>query len=66
MRTTVIVGVVLMAAAAGLTAQDPLSAAKEQYASAAYEDALSTLNRLDGTYTGCGIEIVTELAALSS
>jgi len=51
MRTTVIVGVVLMAAAAGLTAQDPLSAAKEQYASAAYEDALSTLNRLDGGST---------------
>src|ERR1044072_7562827 len=31
---------------AGLGAQDSLSAAKELYASAAYEDALSTLTRL--------------------
>jgi hypothetical protein len=45
----VIVGVVLVAAGgAGLNAaQDPLSAAKDLYASAAYEDALSTLSRLD-------------------
>ena len=49
MRAIVIVGVVLVAAGAGLGAQDSLSAAKDLYASAAYEDALSTLSRLDGT-----------------
>lgn len=48
MRAIVIVGVVLVVAGAGLGAQDPLSAAKDLYASAAYEDALSTLSRLDG------------------
>lgn len=48
MRAIVIVGVMLVAAGAGLGAQDPLSAAKDLYASAAYEDALSTLSRLDG------------------
>ena len=49
MRTIVIVGALLIAAGAAATrAQDLLSAAKDQYASAAYEDALSTLNRLDG------------------
>ena len=49
MRTIVIVGALWIAAAAALTGQDLLSAAKDQYASAAYEDALSTLNRLDGS-----------------
>ena len=49
MRTIVIVGALLIAAGAALTGQDLLSAAKDQYASAAYEDALSTLNRLDGS-----------------
>ena len=45
----IVVGVMLVAAGgAGLNAQDPLSAAKDLYASAAYEDALSTLSRLDG------------------
>jgi hypothetical protein len=49
MKAIVFVGVMLVAVGgAGLTAQDPLSAAKDLYASAAYEDALSTLNRLDG------------------
>jgi hypothetical protein len=48
MKAIVIVGVVLTAAQAGLTAQDSLSAAKDLYASAAYEDALSTLTRLNG------------------
>ena len=48
MRAIVIVGIVLVAAGAGLGAQDSLSAAKDLYASAAYEDALSTLSRLDG------------------
>jgi TonB family protein len=51
MRAIVIVGAVLVAAGAGLGAQDPLSAAKDLYASAAYEDALSTLSRLDGSTT---------------
>ena len=47
MKAIAIVGVVLVAAGAGLGAQDSLSAAKDLYASAAYEDALSTLSRLD-------------------
>jgi hypothetical protein len=47
MRTSIIVGAMLMAATAGLSSQDLLSAAKDQYASAAYEDALSTLSRMD-------------------
>lgn len=50
MKAIVIVGVMLAAAGgAGLNAQDPLSAARDLYASAAYEDALSTLSRLDGS-----------------
>jgi TonB-like protein len=44
-----IVGLALAAAQAGLGAQDSLTAAKDQYASAAYEDALSTLTRLTGS-----------------
>jgi hypothetical protein len=49
MKTVVIVGAMLVTAGgARLNAQDPLSAAKDLYASAAYEDALSTLSRLDG------------------
>jgi TonB family protein len=48
MRTTVIVGIALIAAATGLGAQDELRAAKDLYASAAYEDALVTLSHLDG------------------
>jgi TonB family protein len=51
MRAIVIVGSVLVACAVGLSAQDPLSAARDMYASAAYEDALSTLSRLDGATT---------------
>jgi len=53
MKALVIVGIMLVAAGgAGLNAQDPLSAAKDLYASAAYEDALSTLSRLDGAAPG--------------
>ena len=48
MRTIVIVGALLLAMGAALGAQDLLSAARDQYASAAYEDALTTLSRLDG------------------
>jgi TonB family protein len=48
MKAIVIVGFVVVAAQAGLRAQDSLSAAKDLYASAAYEDALSTLSRLTG------------------
>jgi TonB family protein len=48
---------VLAAAAAGPRAQDPLSAAKDQYASAAYEDALSTLSRVDGAASGVARQV---------
>ncbi|MEP7307046.1 MAG: TonB family protein [Acidobacteriota bacterium] len=41
------IGIVLVAAGTAFGAQDPLSAAKDLYASAAYEDALSALSRLD-------------------
>jgi hypothetical protein len=47
MRTLLIVAIVLVASAAGLRAQDLLSTAKDQYASAAYEDALATLGRVE-------------------
>src|SRR6266545_364966 len=46
MKATLIVGLVLVAAQAGIGAQDSLTAAKDLYASAAYEDALTTLTRL--------------------
>ena len=46
MKAIVVVGLLMVAARAGLGAQDSLSAAKDLYASAAYEDALSTLMRL--------------------
>ena len=55
MRSILIIGVVLVAAGTGLGAQDPLVAAKDLYASAAYEDALSQLSRLDGRSTAPGI-----------
>jgi hypothetical protein len=48
MKASVVTGMLLVAAA-GARAQDPLSAARDLYASAAYEDALSTLSRLDGS-----------------
>jgi len=48
MKAIVIIGCALVAAQAGLGAQDSLTAAKDLYASAAYEDALSTLTRLNG------------------
>jgi TonB family protein len=60
MKAIVIVGVVLTAAQAGLGAQDSLSAAKDLYASAAYEDALSTLTRLNGD-VGTAPEIVKQV-----
>jgi TonB family protein len=46
MKATLIIGLVLVAAQAGIGAQDTLTAAKDLYASAAYEDALTTLTRL--------------------
>jgi hypothetical protein len=46
MRTIVLVGVMLASAAAA-SAQNTLEAAKDLYASAAYEEALSTLSKLD-------------------
>src|SRR5262245_4224275 len=49
MRATVIVGLLLVAAQAGLRGQDSLSAARDLYASAAFEAALSIVSRLDGS-----------------
>ena len=46
MKATLIAGLVLVATQVGIGAQDSLTAAKDLYASAAYEDALSTLTRL--------------------
>src|SRR5947208_4854018 len=46
MKALLIAGFVLVAAQIGIGAQDSLTAAKDLYASAAYEDALSTLTRL--------------------
>lgn len=46
MKATLIAGLVLVATPIGIGAQDSLTAAKDLYASAAYEDALSTLTRL--------------------
>jgi hypothetical protein len=51
MRVTVIAGVMLLVGGAGLGAQDPLQVAKDLYATAAYEDALSALSRLEGLAT---------------
>ena len=51
MRAILIIGAVLVAAKAGLTAQDTISVARDLYASAAYEEALSTLNRMDSGST---------------
>src|ERR1700704_2209701 len=48
MRAILIVGVVVVAAGAGLGAQDTLVAAKDLYASAGYEDALSPWSGVDG------------------
>ena len=55
MRAIFVIGVVLVTAGAALEAQDPLVAAKDLYASAAYEDALSQLSRLDDSSTAPGI-----------
>ena len=49
MKSMLMIAVALAASAAPARAQDnTLSAAKELYASAAYEDALTTLGRIDG------------------
>ncbi|HJZ71095.1 MAG TPA: energy transducer TonB [Vicinamibacterales bacterium] len=48
MKSMVMVSLALIVGAAAPGAQDALSAAKDLYASAAYEDALATLERLDG------------------
>jgi hypothetical protein len=44
MRTIVVVGLIAAAAAAATAEQNPLERAKDLYASAAYEEALSTLS----------------------
>jgi hypothetical protein len=48
MKSMLMVSLALAIGAASLAAQDPLTAARDLYASAAYEDALSTLGRIDG------------------
>ena len=48
MKAIAVVGLLLAAGQAGLRSQDSLTAAKDLYASAAYEEALSTLTRLAG------------------
>jgi tetratricopeptide (TPR) repeat protein len=50
MRTSCL-AVLVLAAASLASAQDPLNAARELYASAAYEEALATLGRLQNTGT---------------
>lgn len=53
--SAVIFGLLAIAPIAlGAQDKDPLSAAKDLYASAAYEDALSALSRLDGESIGTG------------
>jgi len=47
MKALLLVGFVIGASAAGFGAQDPLGAAKELYGSAAYEEALALLARVD-------------------
>ncbi len=47
MRAMLIIGVALLAAGVELGAEDPLSAAKDLYVSAAYEDALSALSTME-------------------
>ena len=47
LQTLIVTAVVAIASAVLRSAQDPLSAAKDLYASAAYEDALSTLSRIN-------------------
>ena len=48
MKAIAIVGLLVVATQAALRSQDSLTAAKDLYASAAYEEALSTLTRLAG------------------
>jgi len=51
MRSSLTISVVLLASVTGLGAQDRLTAAKDLYASAAYEDALSALSSMDADST---------------
>jgi hypothetical protein len=52
MKAVAIVGIVILTLQVGLGAQDALRDAKDLYASAAYEDALSTLTKLTGGGSG--------------
>jgi hypothetical protein len=53
-----LIGFAVLAVATAVTAQESLTAAKDLYASAAYEDALSTLTRLhDSTATGAPVAV---------
>ncbi len=51
MKTFLVIGVLVVTAQVLPRAQDPLSAARDLYASAAYEDALSTLSRMEAAST---------------
>jgi len=51
MQSRIAIVALIIAGGMAVRAQDPLSAAKDLYASAAYEDALSTLSRIDGGST---------------
>jgi hypothetical protein len=51
MKAILIVGAALVAVGAGLGAQDPLSAAKDLYVSAAYEEALTALSAINASTT---------------
>jgi TonB-like protein len=51
MKSMFVVALLVVAGGSWLTAQDTLSAARDLYASAAYEDALSALGRVDGADT---------------
>ena len=48
MKSMLLILVLLLVCTTALVAQDPLSTARDLYASAAYEDALSALERIDG------------------
>jgi hypothetical protein len=52
MKAVAIVGVTILMLNAGVMAQDPLRDAKDLYASAAYEDALSSLTKLSSAGDG--------------
>jgi hypothetical protein len=55
MKTLLVIGVLVVAAEVFPRAQDPLSAARDLYASAAYEEALSTLSGIAAASTASAV-----------